>query len=117
MSEMIERLADVIWNEHSDQPFDKDDALRTARAVLEALREPTKEQAIAGQDALDDCVDSGWDSDADGNRYDYTHISASAPAEVWRAMIDAALTDPSPANETPEDMCECWAREAEERKT
>ncbi len=52
--------------------------------------EPTKEMLVAGQDALDDCVDRDYDSDADGNQYDYTTIRSDAAAHVWRAMFVAA---------------------------
>ncbi len=49
-------------------------------------------EAIAGQDALDDCMDESWDSGGDGEGFhSYTTISPSAPAQVYRAMIDAAL--------------------------
>lgn len=60
-----------------------------ARCVV-VPREPTLEMIAAGQDAHDDCVDNGFGSDADGNRYDYTTISPDAPARVYRAMLAAA---------------------------
>jgi hypothetical protein len=72
------------------------DVERIARAGLEAISEPSTEQVIAGQDALDDCVDSDYDSGSDGNGYPYTTISASAPAATYRAMIDAILKEPPP---------------------
>lgn len=52
--------------------------------------EPTKEMIVAGQDEHDNCIDSGYSSDADGNRYDYTTISPDAPVRVYRAMLAAA---------------------------
>lgn len=54
--------------------------------------EPTKEMIVAGQDEHDNCVDSGFNSDIDGNRYDYTEISPDAPARVYGAMLAAAPT-------------------------
>lgn len=60
-----------------------------ARCVV-VPREPTLEMIAAGQDAHDDCIDSGFGSDADGNRHDYTIISPDAPAKVYRAMLAAA---------------------------
>ncbi len=62
-----------------------------ARAGLQAIRDPTKGQAISGQDALDDSMDSDWSSDIDGNREVYMTVSANAPANVYRAMIDDLL--------------------------
>lgn len=52
--------------------------------------EPTKEMIVAGQDEHDNCIDTGYDSDADGNRYDYTTISPDAPTRVYTAMVAAA---------------------------
>ncbi len=53
--------------------------------------EPTKEMLLAGQDALDDCVDSDWDSGPDGNGHNsYMTIRSDAAAVVWRAMLAAA---------------------------
>ena len=49
--------------------------------------EPTKEMLIAGQRALDDCVDEDYDSDMEGNRNYYTTIRSDAVDRVWRAMI------------------------------
>lgn len=57
--------------------------------------EPTKEMIAAGQDEHDNCIDSGYDSDADGNRYDYTLISPDAPARIYRAMLRAAPGSPA----------------------
>lgn len=90
---MIERVAYALdkATEVALATHGRFDTQQMARIAIEAMREPTKEQAICGRDALDDCVDSDWSSDADGNRHDYTIISSSAPAQVYRAMIDAAL--------------------------
>lgn len=56
--------------------------------------EPTKEMIVAGQDEHDNCIDTGYDSDADGNRHDYTTISPDAPSRVYLAMINAAPRGP-----------------------
>lgn len=64
---------------------------RSSDELLALLRTPSKEMIAAGQDALDDCIDYGYDSDADGNRYDYTSISSDAPARVFEAMVIVAL--------------------------
>ncbi len=53
--------------------------------------EPTKEMLIAGQVALDDCVDEDYDSDIDGNRNYYQTIRSDAPDRIWRAMFAAAI--------------------------
>lgn len=56
--------------------------------------EPTKEMIVAGQDEHDNCIDTGYDSDADGNRHDYTTISPDAPSRVYLEMINAAPRGP-----------------------
>ena len=61
---------------------------KLAQAAIRALR--TKEMAEAGGDTLDNCRDSDYSSDADGNRHEYETIHADAPAKVFAAMIDAA---------------------------
>jgi hypothetical protein len=50
----------------------------------------TKEMIIAGQEELEACIDNGFDSDADGNRHDYTEIASDAPYRVFCAMLAAA---------------------------
>lgn len=52
--------------------------------------EPTKEMVSAGQDEMDNCIENGFDSDIDGNRFDYTEISPDAPYRIYLAMIAAA---------------------------
>lgn len=73
-----------------------------AREVLSALdaagyavvpKEPTPEMIVAGQDEHDNCVDHGWESNADGERFDYTTISPDAPFRVYKAMLQASLSD------------------------
>lgn len=73
-----------------------------ARVAIEAMREPTKEMVLAGDDEKEACIDSDWDSDVDGNRHDYTIINSDLPARVWRAMLDAALALPIPGGENTE---------------
>ncbi|EPM0590588.1 hypothetical protein WJB48_005036, partial [Klebsiella pneumoniae] len=53
-------------------------------------REPTKQMILAGQEELESCIDNGFDSDIDGNRYDYTDIVPDAPHRVFMAMLAAA---------------------------
>lgn len=103
-SEMIERATLAIANANEPQAkytsLDQVEVrwrtacLSYARAAIEAIREPTKEMVIAGDDAKENCIDSDWSSDADGNRHDYTTINSDLPAIVFRAMIDAALAAP-----------------------
>lgn len=54
----------------------------------------TKEMIIAGQEELEACIDNGFDSDADGNRHDYTAIASDAPYRVFCAMLAAAPQSP-----------------------
>lgn len=53
-------------------------------------KEPTKQMTLAGQEELESCIDNGFDSDIDGNRYDYTDIVPDAPHRVFMAMLAAA---------------------------
>ncbi|HIE4887986.1 DUF550 domain-containing protein [Klebsiella pneumoniae] len=53
-------------------------------------KEPTKQMIFAGQEELESCIDNGFDSDIDGNRYDYTDIVPDAPHRVFMAMLAAA---------------------------
>ena len=52
--------------------------------------EPTKEMLVAGQAALDDCVDEDYESNVDGDYCSYTTIRSDAAARIWRAMFEAA---------------------------
>lgn len=54
----------------------------------------TREMIIAGQEELEACIDNGFDSDADGNRHDYTAIASDAPYRVFCAMLAAAPQSP-----------------------
>lgn len=84
-----------IWAD-GDSPNDQELRrlyYREALAVLKVMRDATKEMIAAGDDAKEACVDSDYDSDADGNRYDYTTINSDLPAIVFRAMIDAAIAE------------------------
>lgn len=56
-------------------------------------KEPTKQMILAGQEELESCIDNGFDSDIDGNRYDYTDIVPDAPHRVFMAMLAAALQE------------------------
>jgi hypothetical protein len=74
--------------------------LGVARAAIRAMREPTKDMALAGDDVLSDCMDSDWSSNADGDRFDYNYLRSGSAGRTWQAMIDAAtppLKEPSTA--------------------
>lgn len=85
----LERMADVLepfvtWQD----PDRRGTALMMARLALKAIREPSKEMIEPGYTAMDEAVDFyNYDS---GAGY---FIEPSGPADVWRAMIDAALSD------------------------
>jgi hypothetical protein len=91
----IERLPIAEREEGDDglRIHGKLDIPALARAVIGAIREPTKAMVVAGDDAKETCIDSDWESDADGNPRDYTIINSDLPAIVFRAMIDAALSE------------------------
>ena len=76
---------------------------RLATAILASLdaaglvvvpREPTKEMVVAGDDEKEACIDSDWESDADGGRHDYTIIDSDIVSRVYRAMIAAQESKP-----------------------
>lgn len=56
-------------------------------------REPTKEMIVAGQVEHDNCVDTCYDSNSDGDHFEYTTISPDAPYRVYRAMLAAAIAE------------------------
>lgn len=82
MSEMVERVAELLSMKESglslaelanhSQPRDADFFRESARAVIKAMREPTRAVADAGI--------------PDGNYWDDL-----TPEIVWQAMIDAIL--------------------------
>ena len=86
MMDMRERIARAInpfaYYEGTDQCY-RDDALRSADAVLEAMREPTEEMVQARIDC--------YPRELRIKPYDL---------EVWQTMIDAARTPLRTAPET-----------------
>jgi len=86
MSEMIERVAEAIWDARIERggpgrtlmPWplypEADWCRATARAAIEAMREPTEKMLEAGDLP-------GWDD----------YVTAGLSKEIWQAMIDAAL--------------------------
>ncbi len=81
----------VPW-ERADEPH-REHAVKHSRAVLLALREPTKEMILAGQTAADDAMDSDTCSNANGDRFEYHDLSSDGPMEIFQAMIDSALAE------------------------
>ncbi|RWF44281.1 MAG: hypothetical protein EOS65_02580 [Mesorhizobium sp.] len=93
MTEMLERVAKAILDEGKNfgalahRPTgDYSIERRLARAVIEAMREPTKEMVDVGYTEINNNIDS-WNYDS-GSGYAVDDI---APSATWRAMIDAAL--------------------------
>ena len=89
-SEMVERMAKVLAENSQANP-DWRAWIDDARRVIAAMRAVTKEMADAGADELDNCMDEGFSSNADGERDYYTTVNSDAPAKIYIAMIDAAL--------------------------
>lgn len=102
MSEMIERIAkalvdswpvsDLKWDQQPE--FGKDKARKPAKAAIEAMREPTDKQILAGARATAEqlfCQEGAWDRGhwSDAAKKDYLNSSKCC----WRAMIDAALKE------------------------
>jgi hypothetical protein len=104
MSEMIERVEKVLRDaldlrlaHMTGREMVEDGTIipAIACAAIEAMREPTPKVLDAGMTAAENALDSDYSSDGDGNRYDYSYLRSDAPAEIWKAMINAALsTDP-----------------------
>jgi hypothetical protein len=91
---MVERVARTIFPNAAGFDWDiapsglRDALCVTARAAIEAMREPTEAMNDAEPDGGFDIY---WGYNADGR--------PSGPADVWRVMIEAALTEseePSP---------------------
>lgn len=61
--------------------------VRAARAVVAALREPSKAMLAAGIEAAEECED--WTTDTDATHRVDTPSDAVLP--TWQAMIDAIL--------------------------
>jgi hypothetical protein len=86
MTEMVERVAAMICRtctspvplpaEYWDHQLEyvREHYRKSARAVIEAMREPTEDMAIAGAVGIGGHMPSPLDA-----------------ADAWRAMIDAAL--------------------------
>lgn len=81
MSEMVNRIERVPADYFAPNSISKNEIREAARAVIEAMREPTEAMIRAGQ-ACDDST-TGFVQGADGE----TH---------WRAMIAAALSPDAP---------------------
>jgi len=93
MSEMIERVARAIAADNVRGNSNWQDWLVEARAAIEAMREPTEKMWDAGaadlygvsrEKAIEYAKEDKFESD--GRKAD----------EIWRAMIDAALSDQPP---------------------
>jgi len=116
MSEMVERVARALCVEDGHDP---DVRLRwrsyveSARGAIEALRDLPRHVIGAMETAVEDSIDSTSDTEQSWDVWDANTVANA----VHRAFIDAALKDLPPADETPEEACERWAREAEERET
>ncbi len=103
MSEMVERVARAICAAKGDDPDEKcEDWMRefsgwrgyqkSARAAIEAMREPTKEMIVAADAKLEDCIDSDLDSGGDGEGRNYCEtVRSDTPSILFKAMIDEAL--------------------------
>jgi hypothetical protein len=112
---MVGKVARAIWLASTSDGYSNASGMLVtpayyvdeARAAIAAMREPTMEMVDAGDIALDDCKDSGWDSGGDGegcNSYEY--IISGSQTTIYQAMIDAALKEPvspSPPQERQSD--------------
>lgn len=86
MSEMLEKVADAIWELGAADDIGKSDAANYATAVVEAMRDASSEMCIAGHIALEAHLGV------------VHHRSTLIPA-VWRAMIDSILSTPTTKGE------------------
>jgi hypothetical protein len=88
MSEMVDRAVKAIAEKFAPAidmraPYAKVMVAAAARAVIEALREPTE--------AMIDAVDVSGETDAGGGNNATYLVGKEEAAAVWRAMIDEAL--------------------------
>lgn len=79
MTDMIERVAQAIYDQQSDGAGPVSDFYPVARAAIEAMREPTDKMVQAAEDGMVYTQD-----------LTFGQISRFA----WRDMIDDALADP-----------------------
>ncbi|HCB0987281.1 TPA: DUF551 domain-containing protein [Klebsiella variicola subsp. variicola] len=84
---LLQRAIDILVNKSGNYPAIPD-------GYVMVPKEPTKQMILAGQEELESCIDNGFDSDVDGNRYDYTDIVPDAPHRVFMAMLAAAPQSP-----------------------
>ena len=61
--------------------------MRDARAVLNAIREPSEAMKSAGEGSE---LQESYDTTAD---YTHAYIDEAVAGNVWQAMIDAALEE------------------------
>lgn len=74
----------------NDADFIRPQAIAALNAVYEALKEPTPEMIITGDDAIDECVD--FYDNAFGSGYT---VEGRASRSTWQAMLSAsALSSP-----------------------
>ena len=97
MNEMIERVARAVYEKRNAgrrnvAEWDKLPAAvkaeerRDARAAIAAMREPTADMLAAFVPARDNDELKTW--------------GARIKERTWRAMIDAAIKEPEPSNQT-----------------
>lgn len=68
--------------------------IEMARAAIRALHEPTIQMVDAGDSAMSDVKDGGWDSGSDGESYNsYEYIIAGGQTVIYQRMLAAALDD------------------------
>lgn len=89
MNDMIERVAQAIDTLGNIDLANYQHREMVARAAIAAIREPTQDMILPGYNALMD-----WDART-GEDYGI--------AEIWRAMIDAALASPIPIIYPPDE--------------
>ncbi|EKS3262584.1 TPA: hypothetical protein NPP29_001145 [Klebsiella pneumoniae] len=88
--------SDCCPAQNSATPAQDGNSLVVPDGYVMVPKEPTKQMILAGQEELESCIDNGFDSDIDGNRYDYTDIVPDAPHRVFMAMLAASPQEPKP---------------------
>ncbi len=99
-----------LQDNHSVDDTEKVNSPAIPEGYVMVPREPTKQMILAGQEELESCIDNGFDSDIDGNRYDYTDIVPDAPRRVFMAMLAAAPQPQNAPQNIPEIIPDCWCR-------
>jgi hypothetical protein len=91
MMGMIEKVARAICSvEYGDENHGWENQIPAARAAIEAMRDPTKEMVIAGNEAAREKIDLEYYESSGG----FIEMDPDLAVYTLDAMIDVALSEP-----------------------